>query len=135
MNENLQNVLANALQKAMEVAEQTGKFVLDIAPELVHQFLMWELASSIYWLVIGLILMCVFSFSKRFVHFVSNHPESLEGKLTWRWCFEDDAEFSSGVFVFSSIVFLIGGVVALLQIHKILYILIAPEIYLIKAFF
>lgn len=52
-----EEVLATVLQKAMEVAEKTGDFVTDQAPDVVQQLLAWKFAQA---LVVGLMCAVVF---------------------------------------------------------------------------
>jgi hypothetical protein len=46
MTEKMELVLAEALTKALDVAEKTGDFVVEQSPEVVQQLLMWKMIIS-----------------------------------------------------------------------------------------
>lgn len=66
MNEELQKQLAEVVRKSMAVAEKTGEFVLDQAPELLQEFYRWHLASEVMGVVLGIVLIL----SGRFIPYV-----------------------------------------------------------------
>ena len=45
MNNKLEEQLAKAIEKAMGVAEKTGEFVIEQAPELLREFYAWHIAE------------------------------------------------------------------------------------------
>lgn len=54
--EKLENVLATILEKTLEVAEKTGEFVLDVAPEVLQEFYRWHLWSNVVVCVICIVV-------------------------------------------------------------------------------
>ena len=132
MNEQLQDVLASMLQKSMELAEKTGQWMLDIAPELIHQFLMWELWSSLFWISIAIF----FIYSPKMVYKllvkieINEYPTRYENKKPSL----DDIGEGFAFVIIAGIFAIVGFFIGLVNIHKMIHILVAPEIYLIKQF-
>lgn len=50
-------VLAVILQKALTAAEKTGQFVVEQAPDVVRQLLVYNTAINVFWTALGLILL------------------------------------------------------------------------------
>lgn len=75
-----EEVLATVLQKAMEVAEKTGDFVTEQAPDVVQQLLVWKLAQA---LVVGLMCAVVFFTCAYHVYRVlrAERPEEWHGPV------------------------------------------------------
>ena len=49
-------VLSKAVEKGIELAEKTGNFVIEQAPDLLKEFYQWRIISCIMWIVIAIIL-------------------------------------------------------------------------------
>ena len=119
MNENLENTLAEAIQKGISLAEKTGEFVVEQAPELIQQFLMFELFESIFWVACSVILTLVtYKLFKRGIDKDRFYNEN-EFNPLWFICY---ALYIPYFFIFA---------------HNFLgffKIVIAPKIYLIEYF-
>ena len=59
MNE-LEKQLAKVIEKAIQVAEETGQFVIDQAPDLLQEFYKWHIAKSILMITIFIGVIWVF---------------------------------------------------------------------------
>ena len=46
MSNELNQVLSKAIEKGIELAEKTGEFVIDQAPDLIQQFYHWHIAKD-----------------------------------------------------------------------------------------
>jgi hypothetical protein len=132
MNEELQNTLASVLEKSMEVAEKTGQWVLDMAPELIEQHLMWEFYSALFIAVLGLFILIPSILMAKYMH--KEFKKEKEDNFFYH-------EKSWGYTTKESIVpYLIGMVMGFfcsmamifVNIHTMIFISVAPEIYLIK---
>ena len=53
MNDKLEDQLAKAIEKAMGVAEKTGEFVIEQAPELLREFYAWHIAEHCLMMVLS----------------------------------------------------------------------------------
>ena len=49
MTEKTEQLLETSLTKCLEVAEKTGQFVMEQAPDLLKQFYLWHTARNIAW--------------------------------------------------------------------------------------
>jgi len=112
MNENLEKQVAAILEKGMALAEQTGEFVIEQGGDLLKEFYMWHTASY----VLGIILCVIFSIALHlFIRFFARR---------------DDDDF---VYIFESV-----QIVPLMflgtNIYNLVYISIAPKLYLIEYF-
>jgi hypothetical protein len=111
MNE-LENQLGELVKRAIEVAEKTGKFVVEQAPLLLQEFYMWHIAEAIIYIIIGLtIAISLFWISRLF------------GK---------EESFAARFFRYASYVTFTSYFIY--NLHTILYIYVAPKLYLITYF-
>jgi len=108
----LEETLATILEKALNLAEQTGDFVLDQAPDLLKQFFMWHTWESILGIILFLIISLV-------VH------------LTIRWFAKEEDDNFYYIFEFFQIIPIIFLCV---NIYQLVFILVAPKLYLIEYF-
>ncbi|MEI2422352.1 hypothetical protein V6O07_18880, partial [Arthrospira platensis SPKY2] len=51
-----ENALNELVKRALEVAEKTGEFVIEQAPHLSREFYAWHTYSSIFWMVVSLVV-------------------------------------------------------------------------------
>lgn len=128
----LEEQLAILVQKAIEVAENTGEFALEQAPLLLQEFYAWHLTEHIIYLTAA--LACLYLIKKIFLSIGKDEETNTHDyKLFSKW-YDDESFlfFISCVFSFvGSIALLIG---AFLNIIIIVKILIAPKLYLIEYF-
>lgn len=122
MNE-LEKQLANAVEKAMQLAETTGQFVIDQAPDLIQQFYMWHITSSVFFIVLGATVMAGWYFL--------GHKKLYDS--------EDEEEFlnrdSAVPLTVGWVVFTFGGLsMIIVNVYNLLFILVAPKIYIIEHF-
>lgn len=110
-----EEVLATVLQKAMEVAEKTGDFVTEQAPDVVQQMLVWKFAQA---LVVGLVCAIV-SFTCAYLVYRVARAERLE-----EW--HDPATVASMLFGIPASFVMVSCLLEALQIW------LAPKVYLIE---
>lgn len=106
--------LAKLIQKGIEVAEKTGNFVIDQAPDLLQEFYAWQLWSNI-----AVILICIFS-----AFFINKAYKKVKEDI-------DDELLSA---LFGVIFFIFPFVFLLVSAYNVLFILVAPKLYLIEYF-
>lgn len=111
-----EEVLATVLQKAMEVAEKTGDFVTEQAPDVVQQLLVWKLASAVLVAAVSLLLF------------------ALLARLAYRATKWDDVDldFQSMAVAFSLVGAAMCGSVGAHSAMTALQIWLAPKVYLIE---
>jgi hypothetical protein len=124
MNDELQEVLAQILKRSMEVAEQTGVWAMEMAPELIQQFLLIEIINSVIGLTVGILLITVWIVIKNWM----KRQEDEESIMDF------DVDVLAAFFGASLFTLLPSLIMVSIHIHKILHILLAPELYLIKYF-
>ena len=111
-NKQLDEALATAIKKGVEVAEKTGNFVIEQAPDLLKEFYAWQLWSNIA-LAISMTVMC-------FIIFFAAKKISKE--------IDEDFLYILYLFQLIPLVFLATS------IYKIIFISVAPKLYLIEYF-
>lgn len=123
MNEELQKVLASLVEKSMKLAEETGTWALEQAPLLIEQFLRWEFYSHLFLLVISIIILIASYFL---------------GKLAIKENEKTYSEMNDFFFLGGMVGSIIGTVAGLpmffISIYTMIFIKVAPEIYLIQKF-
>lgn len=132
MNEKLEEVLADMLEKAMNLAETSGEWALDKAPELIQQFLMWEMWSSVVGAVVGFILLVIGV--KSMVSLKRDLELPLgDRKYSKRGSSSADPTFLGVVTgVVGLVLLLVGTAVFFGDLYTVIHILVAPDVYLIK---
>lgn len=128
MNDNLKDTLASVLEKAMDVAERTGNWALEMAPELIQQYLMWELYSSLFFVILGSIIFLIgLTFALKVAKGKGERPDLFESEY-------DDGVNSKGIFyvLVSLCGTIVGGIMVPVNLYNVIFVLVAPEIYLIQ---
>jgi hypothetical protein len=130
MNE-LEQTLQKILEKSLEIAEQTGDFVIEQAPDLLRQFFLWHTVEHIFGILLaGLI----FFISTRIIRLwgVAKEDNYHESKILGKWYDDEEPAF------FAYAVILCGAitstVVMCTHVYKLVFLLIAPKLYLIEYF-
>ena len=117
MNENLENQLALALAKALELAEQTGEFALENAPEILRQFFLWHTIDNI----IGIFVSLIISFaSYKMIVFFGRKEE---------WDYDELSVVLSSTSGAMGLLF--GFILFFYDLAMLIKITVTPELYLI----
>ena len=130
----MEEQLEKILEKAIIVAEKSGEFAINQAPLLLKEFYYWHVVSSIMGILLGVILFVAsFALLKALG---SKDKESLSDY--------EDGGFFLGMYysfggaltaVFTSGILLISGIVVLCgNTYDLVYISVAPKLYLIDYF-
>ena len=124
-------ILSEVVKKALLVAEKTGNFVIEQSPLILQEFYNWHICSSIFWIILSLIsIVFAFNFSKIFGKKVDKDYEKKWGQTIIRGYVTD--EFFTFIGMAISLVF--GFVFLFSNIYKLIFILVAPKLYLIEYF-
>lgn len=122
-------VLSEVVKKALIVAEKTGDFVIEQAPMLLQEFYNWHIFSHIFFICIGIIIIL---FSRYAPYLWLEKEEDVYNDVRYFSRYGEE-----GVF-FGYALFLIGGIlgfiITLIDIYNLIYILVAPKLYLIDYF-
>lgn len=110
--EKTDEVLSKTIEKGVALAEKTGNFVIEQAPELLKEFYAWQLWSNIALLLLTIVI----SFTLYFIL----------KKISERD--EDDTILIFNLFQILPAVFFC------VSVYNIIYISVAPKLYLIDYF-
>lgn len=113
--------LAEILKKGLEAAEKTGNFVVEQAPDLIQQLIVWKTCEYIFLILISIAFL--FSIYKWYKSAMKRYDD-LDN-------FIDEPEvlvFS----IYSIAVILIFGIALFQSFFNLIQILLAPKIWLIE---
>ena len=125
MNE-MDKQLAEILKKGLETAEKTGNFIVEQAPDLIRQLLIWKTVEHSIYVIIGISLIIYFY---RWTKKVAKEMKEKEDD------FEDYFMDSlANIFIaIGQISALIIGIALITEnLHDLIQIVFAPKIYLIE---
>ena len=111
MNE-LEKQLSVILEKAINVAEQTGEFAIEQAPLLLQEFYQWHIASAIFGIITSLVITLL-------IHLIIRYFVRLE---------DDESIYTFEIFQSIPLIILITN------IYDLIFVLVAPKLYLIDYF-
>ena len=140
MNE-LEKQLSLILEKAIKVAETTGEFAIEQAPLLLQEFYMWHLVSNCINVFCTIaIIIIAHKVSKSALSLKENpEPERLKEYIFrsdkyWYCSYSDgDSDSYNAYKVLSSLSWFTFAW-AIVSIYEIVFILVAPKLYLIEYF-
>lgn len=124
----LDEVLVKSVEKAISVAEKTGQFVIEQAPDLLKQFYMWHIATCLFWIVfsIGLFI------TGRYLPYMWLSKEGGHYDERFFGRYGDDGIILAYILFAFSVIFSI--VTFLTNVYDLLFITLAPKLYLIEYF-
>ena len=118
--------LAEILKKGLETAEKTGNFIVEQAPDLIRQLLIWKTVEYSVYVILGISLIIYFY---RWTKKVSKEMKENEDD------FEDYFMGSlANIFIaIGQLTFLIIGMMLIAEnLQDLIQIVFAPKIYLIE---
>ena len=113
--------LAEILKKGLEAAEKTGNFVVEQAPDLIQQLIVWKTCEYIFLIIISIAFMfSLYRWHKSALNRYDNYDN-----------FRDKIEsFIYGVYAIA--VILIFGIALFQSFFNLFQILLAPKMWLIE---
>tara|TARA_R110002124_G_C8665760_1_gene490724 strand:+ start:136 stop:573 length:438 start_codon:yes stop_codon:yes gene_type:complete len=143
MNE-VENQLAELIKKAIEVAEKTGEFAIEQAPLLLQEFYMWHIAKAFMFICVGIAVWIILRFisnlfgSKESFKWIRNKGYSFEEEedsvLIQGKYYRKGSDNYIGAMIFKYAGLIIFSIIFFANLYKILFITIAPKLYLIEYF-
>jgi hypothetical protein len=125
----LEESLEFVVAKAIEIAETTGEFVIEQAPLLLQEFYAWAIMSAIFnmiWLPLAILL--IYGFRKSCpVDERHGYGLSFYGKII-------NEGFAIPGHIFGSLGIITGAIFFFVSVYKLMFILVAPKLYLIEHF-
>ena len=128
-------VLSEVVKKALIVAEKTGDFVIEQTPLLLQEFYNWHIASSILGITLGLFIFLIGRYSPYL--WITNKEDQGKNssKFFKRYTSNSDYDDSIAPAYVIFVITTIGSIVILsINLYNLIYILIAPKLYLIDYF-
>lgn len=122
--------LAKVVERALEVAEQTGNFVIEQAPDLLQEFYAWHIGSSIFWGIFGILLMIIGRHLPKL--WLTKVEKGDKGGF-----FNYSEGYGDGempAWIFFTFANLIGFLTVISNIYDLVFISVAPKLYLIEYF-
>ena len=113
--------LAEILKKGLEAAEKTGNFVVEQAPDLIQQLIVWKTCEYIFLIIISIAFM--FSLYKWYKSAMKRYDD-FDG------FYIKTESFIYGVYAI--VVILIFGIALFHSFFNLIQILLAPKIWLIE---
>ena len=118
--------LAEILKKGLETAEKTGNFIVEQAPDLIRQLLIWKTVEYSVYVILGISLIIYFY---RWTKKVSK--EMKENEYDFEDYFMDS--FANILITIGQLSLLITGIILIAEnLQDLIQIVIAPKIYLIE---
>jgi len=128
----LEQTLDVILQKALEIATQTGEFVMEQAPLLLQEFYNWHISMHILGIILGIAFMIMpFFISRLWGYKEEQKDKKLPYKLNRRYYYKSEEVPAYAVLIIGN---LIGIIIFIIHIYKLIFVLVAPRIYLIEYF-
>jgi len=131
MNSKLEEQLEKVIEKSIEIAEQTGEFVINEGTDLLRQFFLWHTCKHAMLAFIGVLLIV----TGRFLMYAWTRKADKDEKTSY-----DEAKIFGriGEAVSTVISFVIPTIVGVLMVlvegYQLLYVLVAPKLYLVDYF-
>ena len=118
--------LAEVLKKGLETAEKTGNFIVEQAPDLIRQLLIWKTVEYSVYVILGISLIIYFY---RWIKKVSK--EMKENEDDFEDYFMDS--FANILIAIGQLSLLIIGMILIAEnLQDLIQIVFAPKIYLIE---
>ena len=139
----LEETLQKILEKSIELAEQTGEFVMDQAPLLLQEFYRWHIMQCVLYFILAFIIFFAvkyvstfFGSKKEFSITYDNYGREREIKSVKMYgrYYNPQDDYLVGNLIFKIGSFIPLVIIVFINLYKLLFILIAPKLYLIEYF-
>ena len=116
MGVDLEKQLSTILEKALNLAEKSGEFAIEQAPLLLQEFYKWHTASYVMGSLLFIVPLILFIFFYK--------------KADWDY----GDSFTEIMCVAFGILSLVTIIISLINIYNLVFILVAPKLYIIEYF-
>lgn len=133
--QNTDQLLSEIVEKALVVAEKTGNFVIEQTPMLLQEFYNWHITVAILGILSGIV---TFLLGRYITNLWIGYNES-QGDYSKKFFNKySESNYYSEPLIPADICFIIGSIASFFLItrnlYDLLYLLIAPKLYLIEYF-
>ncbi len=118
--------LAEILKKGLETAEKTGNFIVEQAPDLIRQLLIWKTVEYSVYVILGISLIIYFyRWTKKVSKEMKENEDDFEDYFT--------DSFANILIAIGQLSLLIIGMILIAEnLQDLIQIVFAPKIYLIE---
>lgn len=127
---NIESQLAKIIEKALEVAEKTGEFVLDQAPDLIRQFILYHTVKSALYTLMSILL--IFFGYKSYVYLNRKLSEKLTKNPGEDWT--DYPNLVIPLCIIPAILIIAGLFNLFPNLNDLIFVLMAPKLYILEYF-
>jgi hypothetical protein len=125
----MEEQLGKLVEKALQLAEQTGEFAIEQAPLLLQEFYMWHIALSIMSIVLLPLNIISIMIVKKVL------PEVEEDIWSYNFLGKIVSESSAGFgYIFGGVSLIFSVTFFFIGLRNLVFILVAPKLYLIEYF-
>lgn len=125
--EQTDQVLSKILDKSLKLAEQTGDFVITQAPDVLRQFYIWHTVEYALTMLLGLGVMLI---GRYLPHLWRIDPDDYDSAKYFNVYVDDTGGTVFAYFTFG-LGMIVGGGMFIANLMQLLYITLAPKLYLI----
>ena len=124
-------VLSKVVEKALNVAEKTGDFVIEQAPLLLQEFYNWHILKHSFSVLIGIIILLTgYNLRKLWGKKVDKDYEADWNEVVINGYASEEVS----TFMTMGVGFIFGAAILAVGLYKLCFILVAPKLYLIEYF-
>jgi len=123
---NTDQALSKLIEKGIKVAEKTGEFVINQAPDLLKEFYTWHIAQNIFGSIFGILLIfAAYKIVKTFGQ--DENSWDCDVRIFGKY-------IGFGNILCSLFPFVFGIAFLMCSIYQLVFIITAPKLYLIEYF-
>ena len=122
MNTETDKQIAEILKKGLEVAEKSGNFVIEQAPDLVKQLITYKTIETSISVLIEITLMYLIFRYFKYLYKKNNEDSD----------FISDSEFHIAGIVITSLIGIFSFLAFIIEISNLIQLIFAPKIYLLE---
>lgn len=124
-------VLSKILDKSLVVAEKTGQFVIEQAPDVLREFYMWHTAKHIFWILVAVSIFCIGRFIPKL--WLKKEKDGSNWRTEYKFFNYYGAEGETGAtWGLFACCLIPASVVFLCNLYDLVFILVSPKLYLIE---
>lgn len=131
--DNMDDALVKILNGAMNLAQQTGEFVVEQGGDILKQFFMWKIAENVFYVVLGLLLLFIpyFIFKKLGCDNKADTGDSYYAVKVLGKYYSQPLGIAG--FIFGVCLPVIAGLIMFCTcLFDLIYVIVAPKLYLIE---
>jgi len=122
-------VLSEVVKKAVILAEKTGNFIIEQAPDILQEFYNWKITSYIMGILLSII---IFLIGRYIPYLWLDDKESYSSDLKYFSKWGDEGVTSA--YIMFTITTVVSFILFTINTYKLIFIITAPKLFLIEYF-